>query len=117
MAAKHNASDSALERLGVRVLPLPGSDGPLSLFHSETVLPRRVPFGWRTLLKHHDGRFWLLRNFELFSLRIESARPMSQREAIAWALGNGAQLEDLHLLGVKMRVRPEDRVSRETGHG
>ena len=86
-AARHNASDSALERLGVRVLPLPGSDDPLSLLHSELVWPRKVPFGWRTLLKHHDGRFWLFKNFELFGLRIESAKPLES--ARSHSLGSG----------------------------
>lgn len=101
LASKHNAPDSALERLGVKVLTLPTSDDPFSLNHSELVWPKKVPFGWRTLLKHHDGRFWLFKNFELLGMRVESGSPMSQREAIAWAHGNGAWLEDLHMLGVE----------------
>ena len=72
------------ERLGVRVLRIPTSDDPFSLNHSELVWPKKVHFGWRTLLKHHDGRFWLFKNFELLGLRVESSRHMSQREAIAW---------------------------------
>ena len=52
---------------------------PFSLNHSELVWPKKVPFGWRTLLKHHDGRFWLFKNFELLGLRVESGSPMSQR--------------------------------------
>ena len=93
LAAKHNASDSALKRLGVKLLPLPVSDEPYSLNYSRAVWPKRAPFGWRTLLRQHYGCLWLFKNFELLGLRYESARPMSQREAIAWALRNGAWAE------------------------
>ena len=101
LAAKNDAPDKAMEELGVKILNPVESDEPYNIVSSETIWPHRTLFGWRTLLRNYDGRLWMFKSFDILGIQTHWASPISQRQAIAWAIRKGAWSEYLAMLGVE----------------
>ena len=79
------------------------SDEPHHWPDVKTVLIRDIRFGWQALVKSDSGRFWMVRQRGIFSWTRVRVSPVSQREAINWAIRNGvAALSDrLALLRIR----------------
>ena len=102
-AAKGNAPDKIMEELGVKIIEQIDSNEPYNFMSSEVIYPDRGRFGWRALMRNYDGRFWMLKTFDINALgiHIKRSRPISQRKGIAWAITKGAPVERLKFLGVE----------------
>ncbi len=102
-AAKGNAPDEALEKLGVKIIEQTDSDEPYNFMSSEIIWPERGRFGWRALMRNYDGRLWMLKTFDINALgiHIKKSRPISQRKAIVWAIDEGIYNERLKMLGLE----------------
>ena len=101
IAAARSAPDAVLRELGVDVQYVDESDVPCNLETAETVYARRSRFAERTLLKSSDGRYLMFERCGIFGMTRTRTSPMIQREAIAWALENGARGEVLEMLGIR----------------
>ncbi len=113
LTAEHDAPDSVLESLGVKVADPDDPGKPYDPSTARTVLSERIKFGQRSLLKNRDGRFLMYQRRKVFGVETSRTSPMSQREAIAWALKNDVSSNSLEMLGVsladpmKVEVREE----------
>lgn len=102
LTAEHDAPDSVLERLGVKVAHTDDPGKPYDPSTARTVLSERIKFGQRSLLKNRDGRFLMYQRRKVFGVETSRTSPMSQREAIAWALKNDVSSNSLEMLGVSL---------------
>ena len=100
--ADTDAPDSILESLGVEIISSEGPDEPVVPLDVEIVLTEPARFGCKTLLKSPRGRFWMARRYALFGWKKLAFRPVSQREAIRWAIWHGTspRREWLAMLGI-----------------
>ena len=100
--ARVDAPDSALESLRVEIMTPEGPDEPIVPLDVEVVLTRSRRFGDQTLVKSPRGRFWMVRRYALLGWEKRVVRPVSQRDAIYWALRNGGwpPRERLEMLGI-----------------
>ena len=101
LAAKRDAPDSTMEKLGVRMFAPVKSDEPYNFISSETVWAKKTWLGWNMLLRNYDGRFWMFKIIDIIGVRIKKALPMTQREAIAWAIDNNIRGDTMSLIGVE----------------
>ncbi len=101
LAAEHDAPGSTMARLSVEIFKPVESDEPYNLVSSETIWPKTTRLGWNTLLRNYDGRFWIFKSIDLLGVRSESAHPMTQKKAIAWAMRKGAWGRTMALLGLE----------------
>ncbi len=102
LAAKYDAPDSTMSKLGVRMFTPVESDEPYNLVSSETIWPKKTRLGWNTLLRNYDGRFWMFKSIDLdlIGIRTQRAQPMTQKKAIAWAIKKGAWGNTMSLIGL-----------------
>ena len=100
LAAKHDAPDSTMEKLGVKMFTPVKSDDPYNLTSSETIWPKKTWLGWNTLLRNYDGRFWMFKSIDTIGVRIEKAQPMTQKEAIVWAIDKNIRGDAMSLIGL-----------------
>ena len=100
LAAAHDAPDWVLEGLGVELARVDESDEVFQISPADTVWTKRTRFGERVLLKNVTGRYLMSERSGMFGVARKRTSPMSQREAIAWALENDAWGEALDMLGI-----------------
>lgn len=123
-ALRTKAPDDVLERLGVKLLPEPNvpKDKPYEPYHSLDVLCAKDQkfiknnffiASAQFLFKNPDGRFFLYDGMILLSKFVfEENKPMSQREALLWAIDNMAPWDTLAILGYE---RTEEEKARLYG--
>lgn len=109
-ALENNAPNHVLTRLGVNILPQPPeSDAPYDIRTGQPLGSRKRLFGYDFLFKNQDGRLFLYERMTILGFLTEKSYPMTQQQALLWAIKHISPWITLQDLGyIREYPKPHD---------